>query len=523
MDKMSYAQEVEQLIPLLGGKENIVSYIHCVSRIRLVLKDNKKANVKAIENLDNIMGVFQPIGQFHIVIGPDVNNYYQVFKKALGFEQTTKAQLNQAAAKQAKWYQRLLQHFSEIFIPLIPALVAGGLILGFRNILEANWNGEGTSLVSQFGFAKGLNDFLWIPAQAVFWYIPVTICWSIFNKLGGSPVLGIIIGLTLLLPPLVDIYSIAGNAKNSLWIFDVAPTFDFGAWKFPWKIQYTGQVIPAIGVAFFGVYLERGLNKVVPAVLKQIFVPLITILLSFTIALVLIGPLGYIVGSAISIGLSWALSNPIAKYFFGPILGLLYAPIVLTGVHTMFNAVMIQNTAQIGGSFIFPILCLSNIAQGSATLMFTINNRKNSKIKETGISATTSAWLGVTEPAMYGINLRFFYPFIGAIVGSTFGALLVTIAGVTSNGIGNGGWLGVLSIQPFSNVKDVNTFLGTGYTWFILACLLTMAISMTLTYFLSKLPRFIKLKNELLNIKSSLPLNNINNNKPKTNTNLKAK
>ncbi|AOX43664.1 PTS system, trehalose-specific IIBC component [Spiroplasma sp. NBRC 100390] len=509
MPKKTYLTEIETLIPLLGGIDNIISYTHCVSRLRLVLKDNDRADSKGIEELANVKGTVQPIGQYHVVIGADVSSYFLEFQKYLKSksENFNTEQANSSSKKKTKWYQRLLQHFSEIFIPLIPALVAGGLILGFRNILEANWSGPGTSLVSISVFAKGLNEFLWIPAQAVFWYIPVTICWSIFNKMGGSPVIGIIIGLTLLLPPLVDIYSIAGEAGNSLWIFNVAPTFDFGAWKFPWKVQYTGQVIPAIGVAFFGVYLEKGLNRIIPAVLKQIFVPLITILLSFTIGLCLIGPVGYIIGSAISIGLSWTLINPIAKYFFAPILGLLYAPIVITGVHTMFNAVMIQNTAQIGGSFIFPILCMSNIAQGSATLMFTINNRKDPKIKEVGISATTSAWLGVTEPAMYGINLRFFYPFLGAIVGSASGALLLTVAGVTSNGIGNGAWLGVLSIQPFSQVNGVKTFIGTGFTWFIISGLLTMSVSMTLTWFLEKVPRFAKLRNELLSIKGKSLLN----------------
>lgn len=511
MQKKHYLNEIELLIPLLGGIDNIVSYTHCVSRLRLVLKDNNKADSKAIEKLANVKGVVQPIGQYHIVIGTDVSNYFLELKKYLSSkeerfntQQTNSSSLNN---KNTKLYQRLLQHFSEIFIPLIPALVAGGLILGFRNILEANWNGDGTSLVSISAFAKGLNEFLWIPAQAVFWYIPVTICWSIFNKMGGSPVIGIITGLTLLLPPLVNIYEIAGDAGNSLWIFNVAPAFDFGAWKFPWKVQYTGQVIPAIAVAFFGVYLEKGLNRVITPVLKQIFVPLITILLSFTMGLCLIGPLGYVIGSTISIGLSWSLTNPVAKYFFGPILGLLYAPIVITGVHTMFNAIMIQNTTQIGGSFIFPILCMSNIAQGSSALMFTINNRKDPKIKEIGISATTSAWLGVTEPAMYGINLRFLYPFLGAIVGSATGSLLLTVAGVTSNGIGNGAWLGVLSIQPSSKVDGVNTFAGTGFTWFIISVLLTVGVSMVLTWFLEKIPRFTKLRNELLDIKAKSLLN----------------
>ncbi|WP_253301200.1 PTS transporter subunit EIIB [Spiroplasma endosymbiont of Phyllotreta cruciferae] len=236
--KKTYLTEIEALIPLLGGIDNIISYTHCVSRLRLVLKDNDKADSKGIEELANVKGTVQPIGQYHVVIGADVNNYFLEFQKYLKSksENFNTEQANSSSKKKTKWYQRLLQHFSEIFIPLIPALVAGGLILGFRNILEANWSGPGTSLVSISVFAKGLNEFLWIPAQAVFWYIPATICWSIFNKMSGSPVIGIIIGLTLLLPPLVDIYSVAGEAGNSLWIFNVAPTFDFGAWKFPWKV-----------------------------------------------------------------------------------------------------------------------------------------------------------------------------------------------------------------------------------------------------------------------------------------------
>ncbi len=169
----------------------------------------------------------------------------------------------------------------------------------------------------------------------------------------------------------------------------------------------------------------------------------------------------------------------------------------------MLNAVMIQDTVQIGGTFIFPILCMSNIAQESATLMFTINNRKDPKMKEIGISATTSAWLGVTEPALYGINLRFLYPFLAAIVGSASGAMLLTVAGVTSNGIGNGAWLGILSIQSFSQIQGVQTFIGTGYAWFILSALLTMSVTMALTWFLEKLSRFTKLRDEILQVKGT--------------------
>ncbi|QVJ96124.1 PTS transporter subunit EIIC [Mycoplasma mycoides subsp. capri] len=507
MAKKSYTEEVKELVSLLGGADNIVSYTHCISRLRLVLKDNSKADTKAIEALDNVKGVVKPVGAYHVVIGVDVTNYYKEFKNYLTNQQpqTNDSNSQTITVKQKsnqKFYQRLLRHFSEIFIPLIPALVAGGLILGFRNILETDWTGEGKSLVALSAFAKGLNEFLWIPAQAVFWYLPVAICWSIFKKMDGSPVLGIIIGLTLLLPPLENIYAISALAKDSIWIFKDAPAFDFGAFKFPWKLQYTAQVIPAIGVAFFGVYLEKGLNKIIPAILKQIFVPLLVIVLSYTVGLAIIGPIGFVIGSAISVASSWALTHPIAKYFFAPVFGLLYAPTVVTGLHTMYNAVMIQNTATIGGSFIFPILCMSNIAQGSASLMFTILNRKHQKVKDAGASATVSAYLAVTEPAMYGINLRFLYPFIAAIIGSATGALLLIISGVTSNGIGVGAWLGVLSIQATSKVNGVKTWIGSGYTWFMISAILTTVVTMILTWFLGTLPNFVKLRNDLLGVKT---------------------
>ncbi|CAM9129804.1 PTS transporter subunit EIIC [Mycoplasma marinum] len=492
--KNKYSEEVTKLIELLGGKTNISSAMHCVSRLRLVLKDITLVDDKAISKLNYSRGTIKlQNNQYHVIIGADIPNYFKEFSEQTNISESSKEELKMDAASNGTFIQRMMQHFSEIFIPLIPALVAGGLILGFRNILEADFNGY--VIVNHSAFMKGVNDFLWIPAQAIFWYLPVTLSWSIFKKMGGSQVLGIIIGLTMLLPPLINTYGVSGSGVNWIWNMDLSKFgFDFGSFKFPWKISYTAQVIPAIGVAFAGVYIERGLNRITPAILKQIIVPLVTVLGAYILAMVIIGPIGWTIGTAISFAVKWALTNTIAKYFFAPIFGLLYAPLVVTGMHHMLNAVMIQNTATIGGSLFFPILALSNIAQGAAALAFTIIHRKSEKMKQVGSSSTIAAWLGVTEPAMYGINLRYVAPFLASIIGASVGALFITISGVTSAGIGNGAWLGVLSIQAQSGIKGVHTWVGTGYLWFLVGAGITTAISVLGTIFLRKIPRFQKIE-----------------------------
>ncbi|TCG11267.1 PTS transporter subunit EIIC [Mycoplasma todarodis] len=491
-----YAAEITELITLLGGRDNVSSAMHCVSRLRLVVNDMTLVDDGAISKLASSRGTIKlQNNQYHVIIGADIPTYFKEFSKQTNISASTKAELKNDAASNGTFLQRMMQHFSEIFIPLIPALVAGGLILGFRNILEANFNGF--VIVNESAFMKGVNDFLWIPAQAVFWYLPVTLSWSIFKKMGGSQVLGIIIGLSMLLPPLINTYGVSGGGKGVQWIWDMDLNkfgFNFGSFKFPWKISYTAQVIPAIGVAFAGVYIERGLNRIVTPILKQIIVPLGVILGAYILAMVIIGPIGWTIGTAISFAVKWALTNPIAKFIFAPIFGLLYAPLVVTGMHHMLNAVMIQNTATIGGSLFFPILAISNIAQGAAALAFTLAHKKSEKMKQVGYSATTAAWLGVTEPAMYGINIRYIAPFIAGIIGSSVGALFVTIAGVSSAGIGNGAWLGTLSMQAQSGISGVHTWAGTGYLWFLIAASMAAAISIFVTLTLRKHPRFKKIE-----------------------------
>lgn len=492
-----YNTDIILLEELLGGSNNIEVVTHCVSRMRFVIKDMALIDDKKIQKLDSCRGTISLANnQYHYVVGPDVSTFFDEFTSKFHICEDDCGSVAKTTKEGDSKFQRILSHFAEIFIPLIPALVAGGLILGIRNIFEADFNGF--VLVDKFSFIKGLDEFLWIPAQAVFWFLPVTISWSVFKKMKGSEVLGIILGLSMLLPPLLSTYEVSGAGLKWIWQLDLQKFgFDFGSFHFPWKIAYTGQVIPAIAVAFIGVYTERWLNKVVTPVLRQIFVPLGVILFGYTMAMVIVGPIGWTVGTAVSFAVQWGFSNPILKYVFAPVLGLLYAPLVITGMHHMLNAVMIQNASQIGGSFIFPILAISNICQGAAVLMFMRIHKNKNKTQQIGASAATSAWLGVTEPALYGVNLRYMYPFIGAIIGSCVGALFLTIFGVTSSGIGNGAWLGVLSIQTSSAIKGVHTFLNLGQLWFIVSALIGAITTFVSTKFLSKLKKYQDLENDL--------------------------
>lgn len=504
-----YSKIIPELIKDLGGVHNIAAATHCVSRLRLVLNDESKMDEKKIENLSICKGFFKVNGQVHIVIGQEVPDVFNAFIHYPGMENksATAASIKTIGGQKQSFTKRMMNHLSEIFMPLIPLLVAGGLILGIRNILETQWV-DGVSAIAKVPFFKGLNDFLWIPACAVFWFLPVFIVWSIFKKMGGSQVLGILIGLSLLvsLPSLYALNDVLSGLKNpdgsviegatarpvGWWMISDFFTssykeFSFDGWgSYPIKVGYTSQVIPAIGVAFLGVYAERFLNKKTPAVLRQIVVPLGTILFSYTLAMLVIGPVGFVIGTTISIILSLALTNSIAKYIVAPLFGFLYGPLVITGLHHTLNAIMTQNTGTLGGSLIFPMLALSNICQGAACLMYGIMNRKNEKIKQVAYPATTSAWLAVTEPAMYGVNLKNSFCFLAAMIGSAVSSTLVVAAGVTSNGIGNGAWLGVITIQPYSPVEGVTTWVGTGWTWFLVSGVLGTAITMGLTFVLAK-------------------------------------
>lgn len=497
-----YSDIIPILVKELGGVDNVSAVTHCVSRLRLVLNDYDKVDVSKLENIKFVKGVFKVNGQIHIIFGQEVNDVYDEFVSYNGMagKQMTASQVKTLGAKKESFTKRMMNHLGEIFIPLIPILVAGGLILALRNIFETKW--DGTWSIIEIPFFKGLNDFLWIPACAVFWFLPVFIVWSIFKKMNGSQPMGILIGLSLLVA-MPSTYELNGSINSGVgwnlitdFFTKTPPNFHFDGWgNYPIKVGYTSQVVPAIAIAFIGVYIERFLNKTVTPVLRQVVVPLVTVLASYSLAMLVVGPVGFVIGTTISIIFSMALTNPVGKYFAAPIFGFIYAPLVITGLHHTLNAVMAQNAGTLGGTLIFPILAISNICQGASALMYGWLHRQDNKIKDVAYPACVSAWLGVTEPAMYGVNIKNRFPFFAACVGSAIGSTLVTAAGVTASGIGNGAWLGVLNMQATSQVQNVYTWPGTGFAWFMIAAILATIGTMMLTLVFSKFDVFSKIAN----------------------------
>ena len=437
-----YAEDAKELLRLVGGRENIAAVSHCMTRMRFALVDPGKADIKAIEAMKVVKGSFTQSGQFQVIIGNTVSDFYNDFVKEAGIEGVSKDAVKQAAKKNQNPLQRIVTALAEIFAPLIPAIITGGLILGFRNCIDSLYlfeNGTKTLCdISQFW--SGIDSFLWLIGEAVFHMLPVGICWSVTKKMGTTQMLGIVLGLTLVSGQLLNAYSVATTAAADI------PKWDFGFIKVN-MIGYQGQVIPAILAAFTLVYLEKFFRKITPQVVSMIVVPFCSLLLAVMAAHFVLGPIGWKIGSVISAVVFAGITGPF-KVIFGAIFGLVYAPLVITGLHHMSNAIDLQLIADYGGTMLWPMIALSNIAQGSAVLGMIILQRKNEAAQEVNVPSCVSCYLGVTEPAIFGVNLKHGFPFICGMIGSALAAIVCVATSTTANAIGVGGLPGILSIQP---------------------------------------------------------------------------
>lgn len=435
-----YQQDAAEMLRLVGGKENIAAVSHCMTRMRFVLNDPAKADVKAIEALKSVKGSFTQAGQFQVIIGNTVADFYNDFTAVSGIEGVSKDEAKSAAKQNQNPLQRLMTALAEIFAPLIPAIITGGLILGFRNVIDSLYifeNGTAT-LVQLSQFWAGVDHFLWLIGEAVFHMLPVGICWSITKKMGTNQMLGIVLGLTLCSGQLLNAYAVAGA--------ETVPVWDFGFAQVK-MIGYQAQVIPAMLAGFTLVYLEKFFRKITPAVISMIVVPFCSLLLAVMAAHFVLGPIGWAIGSAISSFVYAGITGSL-RAVFGAVFGTFYAPLVITGLHHMSNAIDTQLCADFGGTMLWPMIALSNIAQGSAVLGMIYLQRKNAAAQEVNIPACISCYLGVTEPAMFGVNLKYNFPFISAMIGSGVAGIFSVVTSTTANSIGVGGLPGILSIQP---------------------------------------------------------------------------
>lgn len=435
-----YSDSAKELLKLVGGSENISVVTHCATRMRFVLNDTDKADAKEIEKLDVVKGTFTNAGQFQVIVGNEVASFYNEFTKIAGVGDTSKEEAKVAAKKNMNFLQRLIANLAEIFTPIIPALVVGGLILGFRNIIGEIYQFGPTgdqALVELSQFWQGTFDFLWLIGEAIFHFLPVGIVWSITRKMGTTQILGIVLGLTLVSPQLLNAYGVAEAAEIPFWDFGFAQVDMIG---------YQAQVIPAILAGFVLAYLEIGLRKIVPSVVSMILVPFFALLPAVIVAHVVLGPIGWVIGDWISDIVYTGLTSTFG-WLFASVFGFAYAPLVITGLHHMTNAIDLQLMSIFKGTNLWPMIALSNIAQGSAVVAMIILNRKDKVEQQVSIPAAISCYLGVTEPAMFGINLKYGFPFLAAMIGSSIAAVISVGWGVMANSIGVGGIPGFLSIR----------------------------------------------------------------------------
>lgn len=430
-------EQLQNLIEQIGGAENVASVTHCLTRFRFVLNDPTAADIEKIKELKIVKGCFTQAGQFQVIIGTDVSDYYPHLLELLGQKEATKEDVKKVAQQNMAWWEKLLSGLAEIFIPLLPALISGGLLLGIRNVIGDMPFGEKEQTFTQiYPILQPIYDFLWLPCEAIFHFLPVAICWSTVKKMGGSPVLGIVLGITLVSPQLMNAYAV-----NSA---DMIPLWDFG-WIQIQKVGYQAQVIPSILAGLFLGWFEVRLKRVVPSYLYLVVVPIVALLVALCAAHFILGPIGRELGNGVSYVVKFLMTGDFAA-IGSAIFGFFYAPLVITGIHHTTLAIDMQMTSDFGGTPIWPIIALSNIAQASAVVGVIILGKKSER--EITVPAAISAYLGVTEPAMYGVNLKYRYPMLCAMIGAACAGLICGLAGVLSNGIGVGGLPGFLSIKP---------------------------------------------------------------------------
>ena len=473
-----FEKDAKDLLEYVGGKENINAVSHCVTRMRFVLVDSKKADIDKIESLPSAKGTFTQSGQFQVIIGNEVSEFYNDFVKMSGIEGVSKEAVKNASKTNQTWLQKMMGALGEIFAPLIPALICGGLILGFRNIIgEINFfNNRTQSLADISQFWAGTYSFLWLIGEAVFHLLPVGIVWSITKKMGTTEMLGIVLGLTLVSPQLLNGFSVASTPADQI------PVWDFGFAQVQ-MIGYQGQVIAAMMAGFVLVYLEKFFRKVTPSVISMIVVPFCSLVPAVIIAHTVVGPIGWAIGNGIADVVYGGLTSSFGV-LFAAVFGLVYAPIVMTGLHHMTNAIDTTLTNMFGGTILWPMIALSNIAQGSSVLAMSILQRHDERAQQINVPACISCYLGVTEPALFDVNMKYGFPLVCGMIGSAIAAVISVGCGVQAFSIGVGGLPGIISIKP------------EFWVYFLLAMAVAIVVPFALTMIVGKKKLTVPTKQE---------------------------
>lgn len=448
--KDNYKGTAEQILENVGGKENLVSVAHCATRLRLVLKDDTKINLKELEEIDLVKGNFNNGGQFQIILGTGiVDEVAKEFIAISNISESTKEEVKKKGEKKQNVLQRLLKSLADIFVPILPALVAAGLLMGLNNVLTAEGLFvEGKSLIEAYpqwaDVASMINTF----SNAAFTFLPVLIGFSAAKIFGGTPVLGAVIGAIMIHPDLLNGY----NYGQAL-LDGTVPVWNILGFGIA-KVGYQGTVLPVIVSAYVLAKTEKYTRKIVTPMLDNIITPLVAVLVTAFLTFTAIGPVMRVVGDGLTAGVMWLFFSlgPIG----GAIYGVAYPLLVITGMHHSLitaETQILANIGTLGGSPTFAVVAASNVAQGGAALAVILIMKKNAKMKSLASAAGVSALLGITEPAVFGVNLKLKYPFVGALIGSAVASAYVTFMKVLSLSPGPAGLPGVIVIRPQSMIQ----------------------------------------------------------------------
>mgnify|MGYP005756736007 FL=1 len=428
---MDYRKAAAEVLQNIGGKDNIVSAAHCATRLRLVIADNGKVNKKELENATGVQGVFEAQGQLQIIFGTGtVNKVYDEFIALSGAAAVSKDEAKAQGAAKGNWFQRAIKTLGDIFVPIIPAIVASGFLMGIMEALNFMVNNG----FIQMDTTSSIYVFAQLFSNVAYTFLPILIAFSAAKVFGGNPFLGAVIGMIMLHPNLQNAWTVASEGVHTYQeVF-------FGLYEVP-LVGYQGHVIPVIIAVWVMCFLEKRLHKIVPAMFDLFVTPLVSVFVTGYLTLAVIGPVFTTVENHIIDGVQWLIAIPLGIGSF--IMGGLYATTVVSGIHHMYTIIDLGQLSAYGLTYWLPLASAANVAQGGAALAVALRTR-NKKLKSMALPASLSAFMGITEPAIFGVNLRFFRPFIAGSIGGACGALYASIVGLGATGTGVTGIFGIL-------------------------------------------------------------------------------
>lgn len=453
---MDYRKTAREIYEHVGKKENIISAAHCATRLRLVIADNEKADKDAVENINGVKGVFFAQGQMQIILGTGVvNKVYDEFIQIAGISESSKEELKQVATSRANPFQRLIKTLGDIFVPIIPAIVASGFLMGIMEALNFMVN-NGYLNIDTSG---SIYTFAQLFSNTAYTFLPILIAYSAGKVFGANPYLAAVIGMIMIHPNLQNAWTVATEgvqATQKVW---------FGLYSID-MVGYQGHVIPVVIAVWVLAQIEKKLHKIVPAMLDLFVTPLVSVFVTGYLTLSIIGPIFVTIENGLLDGIQYLIALPFGIGSF--IMGAFYAPTVVAGVHHMYTIIDLGQIAKFGMTFWLPLASAANLAQGGAALAVALKT-KDQKIKSMAVPSALSACMGITEPAIFGVNLRFGKPFVMACIGGACGALFASVTALGATGTGVTGIFGILLClnQPLSYLLMMAISIGVAFvlTW----------------------------------------------------------